>query len=469
MDNASTSIEASHRVFPNRSDKNYIERVRYWKAQGLSQQDAEREASQPTRRRRRLYAVKNSCANDRSKSNLELDPGNQAELGWQPAALNLEPELSEPVQDQETCNLTKPECSDLEPGTWVTENPAANLEPGTWILNSNSLTYSVDANQFYACCYSEPDPAASLEPAAADGPICSLPELNLEPAANLEIPERQDSAYCQAVQVPEPGPEEIKAEVERQKRLGFMTELPAEVSRSQSASILAQSQIQPIPEPASGPQAYSTNVPAEGHDYSRIALFVIAIGCSAVLIHSLAESLGGGIWNFLIATGFEATPIALVGARIKDTKRREKAMWGALLLFILSLGLFISPQVTTIVNELSTYGAQSELYGLDLKSYENTQALINQAQANSELAEKSLKIVIAAEGENSPKADQFKRDAKKAFLHWEKLTKEAGSLTKKPHSPALSDAFISAIQTIVLRIGLFLAAFLSMYVRRSVA
>jgi hypothetical protein len=208
---------------------------------------------------------------------------------------------------------------------------------------------------------------------------------------------------------------------------------------------------------------------SEGHDYSRIALFVIAIGCSAVLIHSLAGSLGGGIWNFLVATGFEATPIALVGAQIKDTKRREKAMWGALLLFVLSLGLFVSPQVTTIVNELSVYQAQSKLYDLDIKNYQNSQALITQAQANSELAEKSLKTVIAAEGENSPKADQSKREAKKAFTHWEKLTKEAGSLTQKPQSPALSHAFISAVQTILLRIGLFLAAFLSMYVRRSVA
>jgi hypothetical protein len=467
MDNASTSIEASHRVF--RSDKNYIERVRYWKAQGLSQQDAEREASQPTRRRRRLYAVKNSSTNDRSKSNLELEPGNQGELGWQPAALNLKPQPSKPAREQETCNLTKPECSDLEPGTWVTEKPAANLEPGTWILNSNSLTYSVDANHFYACCYSEPEPVTNLEPAAADGPICSLPELSLEPAANLKIPERQDTAFCQAVQVPEPGPEEIKAEVERQKKLGFMTEIPAELSRSLGASIFAQSQTPPSAEVVPGPNAHSAHATTEGHDYSRIALLVIATACSAVLIHSLAASLGGGIWNYLIATGFESTPIALVGAKIHDLKRREKAMWGALLLFILSLGLFISPQVTTIVNELSRYEAQSKLYSLDLKNYENSQALINKAKANSELAETSLKTVIATEGENSPKADQLKRDVKKAFSHWEKLSKEAGSLTQKPQSPALSDAFISAIQTIVLRIGLFLAAFLSMYARRSVA
>lgn len=410
---------------PNRQQellkKRIDSRIRYWiNKRGLTEEQAIIEAANPTRKRRGNLKVVNKPKN-------------------------------------------------LEPGTSVTEKPAANLEPGTWILNSNSLTYSVDANQFYACFYSEPEPVTNLEPATADGPICSLPELSLEPAANLKIPERQDSAYRQAVQVPEPVPDEIKAEVERQKKLGFMTELPAEQSCSLGASIFAQSQSQPIAETVSGPQANSTNLASEGHDYSRIALFVIAIGCSAVLIHSLAGSLGGGIWNFLVATGFEATPIALVGAQIKDTKRREKAMWGALLLFVLSLGLFVSPQVTTIVNELSVYQAQSKLYDLDIKNYQNSQALITQAQANSELAEKSLKTVIAAEGENSPKADQSKREAKKAFTHWEKLTKEAGSLTQKPQSPALSHAFISAVQTILLRIGLFLAAFLSMYVRRSVA
>ena len=369
MEHASTSIKASHRVFPSRPDKNYIERVRYWKLQGLSQEDAEREAANPTRKRRRLFAVKNDSKNFRSKSNLELKPSNIGKTFWQPA-LNLEPETSKLAQDQESKNLSKPDFS----------------TPGH--------------------------------------------------AANLESP---DSAYCQAVQVPEPGPEKIKAK-EPQKKLGI-----------------------------SGPQTSSTNLTTEGHDYSRIALCIIAMGCSAVLIHSLAESLGGGIWNFLIATGFEATPIALVGARINDKKRREKAVWGALLLFVLSLGLFISPQVTTIFNELSAYKTQSKLYELGLKNYENSQFLIRQAKTNFELAEKSLTNVIAGEGESSPRAVHSKREAARAFSQWEKLSKEAGAVAQKPHSPALSDEFISGIQTIVLRIGLFLAAFLSMYVTRSVA
>ena len=278
------------------------------------------------------------------------------------------------------------------------------------------------------------EPALNLEPETSklaqdqESKNLSKPDFSIPGhAANLES---RDSAYCQAVQVPEPWPEKIKAKE---------------------------------------PQTSSTNLTTEGHDYSRIALCIIAMGCSAVLIHSLAESLGGGIWNFLIATGFEATPIALVGARINDKKRREKAVWGALLLFVLSLGLFISPQVTTIFNELSAYETQSKLYELSLKNYENSQFLIRQAKTNFELAEKSLTNVIAGEGESSPRAVHSKREAARAFSQWEKLSKEAGAVAQKPHSPALSDEFISGIQTIVLRIGLFLAAFLSMYVTRSVA
>ncbi len=113
MDNASTSVQASHRIFPDKPDKNYAERVRYWKAQGLTPEEAEREAANPTRRRRRiLYAVKNSSANStkptttlEQSSNQEpgivLQPGNPSGTWNRPATWNLKQSYN-----LETCQET---------------------------------------------------------------------------------------------------------------------------------------------------------------------------------------------------------------------------------------------------------------------------------------------------------------------------------------------------------------------------
>ncbi len=113
MDNASTSVQASHRIFPDKPDKNYAERVRYWKAQGLTPEEAEREAANPTRRRRRiLYAVKNSSANSpkptttlEQSSNQEpgtgLQHGNPSGTWNRPATWNLKQSYN-----LETCQET---------------------------------------------------------------------------------------------------------------------------------------------------------------------------------------------------------------------------------------------------------------------------------------------------------------------------------------------------------------------------
>lgn len=111
MDNASTTIEASHRVFPSKPDKNYVERIRYWKAQGLSQAEAEKEAANPTRRRRRLYAVRHNSAGKPAKSVLShpavnLEPENLPRSAYGKPCQNLE--LDNPIT--ETGNLEATSC-----------------------------------------------------------------------------------------------------------------------------------------------------------------------------------------------------------------------------------------------------------------------------------------------------------------------------------------------------------------------
>ena len=117
MENASITIEASHRVFTSKPDKNYVERVRYWKAQGLSQAEAEKEAANPTRRRRRLRAVKNNSAEKPAKP-VPSHP-----------VVNLEPE------DLPRSACGKP-CQYLELDNPITET--GNLE-ATSCSASNSL------------------------------------------------------------------------------------------------------------------------------------------------------------------------------------------------------------------------------------------------------------------------------------------------------------------------------------------
>ncbi len=361
MEHASITNSESH---AKNRDKNREQRVRYWKAQGLTPEQAEREADLPTRRRRRhLYAVPN---------------------------------------------------------------------------------YQTDASNL-------PGPAAIREPANLSGPAAI-----------------REPAYVFPVR--EPTPEEIRTEVELQKKLGRMIEIPAAHSKTLDP-ILAHAHPEETAESCSSRRLRLNESEPQtdtGHDYTRIALLVIAAGCSTVLVYGLAESLGGGFWNYLIAAGFEYTPIALISAKIRDGKTREKTIWGGVLLFIASLALFIGPQITSLINEISIRQAQRTTYAIDLQKYENSQAMVERAKGGSDTKEATYKKILESEGEGSTKIIQAKREADKAFAEWKKVSKEAEEI-QAPSAPAYSSEFVSAMQTIVTRIGLFMAAFLSVYVMRRMA
>lgn len=210
MDNASTETQVSHRNFTSRSDKNYVERVRYWKAQGLNQEEAEKEAANPNRKRRRLYAVKNSLSVDRpdkpvlSRQVVNLEPENLPKsLSGNPSRY-LEPE-----------NLESAPCSAAACFARSCRCGFAPIDSRLEIANSTAFMKNLESG---------------IPPYKPANPCLNLKTGNyLSTSDSQKI---QQTTYSQKIQqttysfkVPEPRHEEVSFEIERQKWLGHMLEI----------------------------------------------------------------------------------------------------------------------------------------------------------------------------------------------------------------------------------------------------
>jgi hypothetical protein len=290
---------------------------------------------------------------------------------------------------------------------------------------------------------------------------------NLAASRRYQLPSgRYDHATQQVYEDREPSKEEIQREIDRQKALGAMTELtPAALISS------ARPDIHPIPLHYGSPKfenPHDLNPKSDSGKLNRRPYWIIAGVASTWLVHSMAQALGGGVWDYMISAAFDYSPMLLIGARV-DRDAQKIANIGAVGIFAIGLLLYLAPSIQTAFNEYSSYSVASEQYDLSMNEYRaksaNAIALRDAAKKSAEDSDKNYRAVVEKYGENSWRTAPAKKAKEKGFEEWKRRSESAESLST-PVSPQISNELRNALQTIGMRIGLFAIVFLSMFIMR---
>lgn len=194
-------------------------------------------------------------------------------------------------------------------------------------------------------------------------------------------------------------------------------------------------------------------------------LWLMAIACSTWLVHSMAESLGGGFWDYVIAAAFDYAPLLLMSAAVNPRYQRVN-MIGAVAIFAAGLMLYLAPYAQTLSNEISLYQKASQRFSADMASFEaqvqGSQALVLAKQKAHENAEKMYQKALDTYGEKAWQTGNAKQQLAKALQSWEESQLHMQK-KEKPDMPVYSDALRQAVQEIIKRVGLFGIAFLSVF------
>jgi hypothetical protein len=195
----------------------------------------------------------------------------------------------------------------------------------------------------------------------------------------------------------------------------------------------------------------------------------MALICSTWLVHSMAESLGGGFWNYLIAGAFDYSPILIASAPIAPRYQRL-TLWGSCAIFVIGLLLYLAPYVQTLSNELSLYAQASQHYQTELDRYRSqskaSQELTAASQKAHEQAEAAYQSQLEQYGSNSWRTATAKRHKEEMLTKWRDIANQT-LVAVKPEIPTYSDGLRQALQEIIKRVGLFGIAFLSIFVMRN--
>ncbi len=259
--------------------------------------------------------------------------------------------------------------------------------------------------------------------------------------------------------------EEINREIERQKRLGAMSEIaPAALVSSVRSDIqsafLYNSPIKP------DENSQHPNIKPDLGRIKRRPYWFIAGIASTWLVHSMAQALGGGVWNYMISASLDYAPMLLIGARV-NPETQKIAIAGAVGIFLLGLVLYLAPSLQTVINEYSAYLDASKRYSVELSEYNtknsNAAALRDRAKNTSDDSDRRYKEILKKYGEQSWRTVAAKKTKDSDFNEWKHLS-EAVDKAQMPIPPKISDELRKAAQTIGLRVGLFAVVFLSMFV-----
>lgn len=282
-------------------------------------------------------------------------------------------------------------------------------------------------------------------------------------------PNAASGRYDHAIQVfegREPSKEEIQREIDRQKALGAMTELaPAALMSS------ARSDIHPIPlhnAPSKLKNPHGLKPKADSGKLNRRPYLIIAGVASTWLVHSMAQALGGGVWDYMISAAFDYSPMLLIGARV-DRDTQKIANIGAIGIFAIGLLLYLAPSIQTALNEYNSYSIAREQYDLSMNEYRaksaNAIALRDAAKRSADDSDKNYRAAVEKHGENSWRTAPAKKAKEKDFEEWKRRSESADSLST-PVSPQISNELRTALQIIGMRLGLFAIVFLSMFIMR---
>lgn len=262
----------------------------------------------------------------------------------------------------------------------------------------------------------------------------------------------------------EPTREEILREVARQKLLGAMQEVPLAPIISSAAAQKAQN----FDVDRSASLARRSSGSVANSSQPKFQYWIIAVMASTWLVHSMAQALGGGLWNYLIAAAFDFTPMILIGAKVNPDTQKIAGI-GAVSIFLIGLGLYLAPSVQTVFNEYSEYSEASQRFALDMKEYNskrtNATSLIDSAKKTADASEKVFQDTKEKYGENSWRIASAKKSKEADFEEWKRLSDGASAL-QVPVAPKINNELRNAAQAIGMRIGLFAIVFLSMYVMR---
>lgn len=262
----------------------------------------------------------------------------------------------------------------------------------------------------------------------------------------------------------EPTREEILQEVARQKLLGAMQEVPL----APLISGVATQKNQTFEVDRRPSLVCKSSVGAANASQPKLPYWIIAVMASTWLVHSMAQALGGGLWNYLIAAAFDFTPMILIGAKVNPDTQKIAGI-GAVSIFLIGLGLYLAPSVQTVFNEYSAYSEASQRFALDMKEYNsertNVTSLIDSAKKTADASENVFQDTKEKYGENSWRMASAKKSKEADFDEWKRLSESANAL-QVPVAPKINNELRNAAQAIGMRIGLFAIVFLSMYVMR---
>jgi hypothetical protein len=208
------------------------------------------------------------------------------------------------------------------------------------------------------------------------------------------------------------------------------------------------------------------------HDVTLTEIFLILVASflSLWLIHSLAQSPGedGGFWSYIMAIGFDVTPMLLAGAAVRGRWHAFVNQFSAIAIFAVGLMVFTSPKIQTLHNEYKSYQDSQAKYKKELalakKQDETNQEKIKNAQSSYDDAK--AKYDNAASGESGGyNLRKLENDRNMRLSALSKAQEEAKKI-KFPDAPKVSDDLRSSCTDLLMRIGLFFAAFSAMRARR---
>ncbi len=415
--------------------KRFRSRYQYWIDRGLTEEQARIEAANPTRKRRdHLRLVKHKpLENCDNQDVLEL------------------PELT--TNKKQPCNQTSRH--ELAP-TLNLQTEGNSISPVMGQGHNYIFNHLMQKWQFSAIV-SQYD--------ANRGTYWSEADLQLKHSSEAAT---TDYKRLSPLTSEEPSPEQIRAEIAYQKRIGRMIETTSE----NNASPVKNSIVDTICEAKnlSKPVSASDTVPAEnGIDFAKAPYWITSLVCAAYLIHSMTEALGGGGWAFCIAVAFDITPILLVGARVKGRRTQQMAMIGAVVIFLTGLSLYLAPHIQTVWNELAIYKDRSAKYALESKEYEarsaNELAILDGAKSEYDKALADYDSAHGRHGSNDWRTVSARKIMMQRLADWKSGLNKSDAM-KKPEAPILTESLRSSIQELIKRIGLFASAFSLMFVMR---
>ena len=207
----------------------------------------------------------------------------------------------------------------------------------------------------------------------------------------------------------------------------------------------------------------------DGLSLEKEAYWIISLTCGTWLVHSLAVTLGGTLWNYALAAILEYSPILIMGSRFSSEKNRQKALIGAFLIFAAGMLMFLAPHVQTLTNQTNqylksrtNYSMLTERFNFESETQKSQLRALEDAYESSKVIATSLKDKY---GENSWRTVEAVKAQQAALTAWKEGSDSKINL-HPPVVPQMNDELRASAQEIIQRLAIFGIAFLMMFVWR---